>query len=101
MKTLKFHGYSDDTFGEYGVTNEDADNGGSLTPITFEVSAEGKSVLVTGQYDRTKTGAWDIGVSMKEEDNFPNWDMTLYFEGYTTVLEMVVPDDFTLKCVEK
>ena len=23
MKTLKFMGYSDDTFGEYGVTNDD------------------------------------------------------------------------------
>ncbi len=28
MKTLKFMGYSDDTFGEYGITNEDIDNDG-------------------------------------------------------------------------
>jgi len=26
MKTLKFKGYSDDIFGEYGVTNTDYDN---------------------------------------------------------------------------
>lgn len=33
MHTLKFHGYSDDTFGEYGVTNQDCDNCASGMPI--------------------------------------------------------------------
>ena len=30
MRILKFHGYSDDTFGEYGETGQDVDNCGSL-----------------------------------------------------------------------
>lgn len=33
MKTLKFEGYSDDTFGEYGVTNQDVDNCATMEPI--------------------------------------------------------------------
>lgn len=30
MRMLKFEGYSDDTFGEYGVTNQDVDNCGAM-----------------------------------------------------------------------
>lgn len=41
MKTLKFMGYSDDTFGEYGVTNEDVDNCGRGNPIQCVINAEG------------------------------------------------------------
>ena len=33
MRTLKFHGYGDDTFGEYGVTNQDCDNCANEKPI--------------------------------------------------------------------
>lgn len=29
MHILKFHGYSDDTFGEYGETGQDVDNCGT------------------------------------------------------------------------
>jgi hypothetical protein len=33
MKTLKFHGYGDDTFGEYGITGQDRDNCANEKPI--------------------------------------------------------------------
>ncbi len=33
MRKLRFEGYSDDTFGEYGLTGDDVDNCASLEPI--------------------------------------------------------------------
>ena len=58
MKTLKFMGHSDDTFGEYGTTMDDVDNAGSGTPIQCVVEADGTALIVTGQYDRNGTGAY-------------------------------------------
>ena len=43
MKTLRFQGYSDDTFGEYGVTNQDVDNCGSCKPIQCLITVSGNS----------------------------------------------------------
>lgn len=34
MRTLKFHGYGDDTFGEYGVTGQDCDNCANESPFS-------------------------------------------------------------------
>ena len=48
MKTLKFMGYSDDTFGEYGVTNDDIDNCGSGDPIQCVIEAGDTALIVTG-----------------------------------------------------
>lgn len=39
MKTLKFMGHSDDTFGEYGATMDDIDNAGSGEPIQCVIKA--------------------------------------------------------------
>ena len=101
MKKLKFYGYSDDTFGEYGVTNIDYDNCASGKPIRFKVTSDNQSIIITGQYGRNKgTGTWDVGVSMEDEDNCPDWYMKIYFEGYSTVLEVVVSNDFILECLE-
>lgn len=97
MKKLIFKGYSDDTFGEYGVTNDDVDNCGSCNPIQCVIEAGNTALIVTGQYDCVGTGTWDIGVSLKDEElSFPDWDMRTSFEGYTTVLEIDVPDDVEL-----
>ena len=41
MKTLRFMGHSDDTFGEYGTTMDDIDNAGSGDPIQCIVEADG------------------------------------------------------------
>ena len=40
MKILKFHGYSDDTFGEYGETGQDVDNCGSRYSVSWIVENE-------------------------------------------------------------
>ena len=40
---------------------------------------------------------WDIGISLQDEElSLPDWDMRISFEGYTTVLEIDVPDDVEL-----
>lgn len=97
MKTLKFMGYGDDTFGEYGTTGTDVDNCASCEPIQCVIEADGTALIVTGQYDRMGTGTWDIGISLQDEDlSYPDWDMRISFEGYTTVIEIDVPDDFKL-----
>lgn len=101
MKTLKFMGYSDDTFGEYGVTNEDHDDCGNGTSMTFEVKAEGKTMYVTGKYSPNGSGCWLVGAEPADEDNLPDWTMRMYFKGYTAVLEVDVPDDVTVQYVKK
>ncbi|MCR5707940.1 MAG: hypothetical protein K6G82_06670 [Ruminococcus sp.] len=97
MKTLKFMGYSDDTFGEYGVTNEDVDNCGSGNPIQCVINAEGTQLVVTGQYGRYKHASWDIGITPPDEElPMPEWAIRVRFEEYTTVVEIDVPDEFEL-----
>ena len=97
MKTLIFKGYSDDTFGEYGETNTDIDNCGSGAPIQCIILAGDTQLAVTGQYDRIGTGTWDVGISLVDEElSLPDWDMRISFEGYTTVIEIDIPDDFEL-----
>ena len=92
LKILRFMGYSDDTFGEYAYSNIDYDNCASGKPITFKITAGGKSMYVTGQYSKFGDGVWDIGVSAKE-DELPNWEMNLTFDAYTPVLTIYVPHD--------
>lgn len=97
MKTLKFYGQSDDTFGEYGVTHYDVDNCASLKPIQCKIEADGQSLLVIGQYSRNGNGCWDIGISQTNESTpIPNWTVRISSSGYTAVLEIDVPDTFRL-----
>ena len=95
MKTYRFHGYSDDTFGEYGITNFDKDNCNSGKPITFQMMDENtnQSIYVTGHYGRYGNDTWGIEVTPANEYNKPNWTMRILFENYTAVLEVDVPDD--------
>lgn len=65
MKTLKFEGYSDGTFGEYGWFDEDVDNYASMKPIQCLITSSEGRLLVVGQYAKTHisdTGCWVIGV---------------------------------------
>jgi hypothetical protein len=53
MKTLRFEGYSDDTFGEYAVTRDDYDNCASGEPVEFLITAPSlpeAGMVVTGQH---------------------------------------------------
>lgn len=101
MKRLRFYGHSDDSFGEYGLTDLDYDNCASGKPIRFRLSAEGKSIIITGRYNRNKgTGTWDIGVSVEDENNCPDWYIEIDLEGYSSILKVTVPDGFVLECLE-
>lgn len=123
MVVLTFRGHSDDTFEAVfedttGSRKEQAnrrgtdtappslltgtsvgvDNCASCEPIHCIVTAEGKSLVVTGQYDRFNNGCWDISIGMVNEgDEMPDWDMKFGFEGYSTVLKLTVPDNYTLR----
>lgn len=102
MKTLRFEGYSDDTFAEYGTTGEDYDNCAADTPIqcTVDCGEQGRAMVVS-QYSRIScdNGCWTIGLSkVGEDDVLPRWGYR-FRQGdrvYSPVLEMDVPDDFKL-----
>lgn len=104
MKILRFEGYSDDTFGEYGLTGDDVDNCSSMEPIQCVIDCgECGRLMVVGQYSKAScnNGCWLVGVSKVEEyDDFPNWNIRLR-EGaetkYSTALEIELPPgDFNL-----
>ena len=50
MKTLKFYGYSDDTFGEFAETNVDYDTCGEDIAVELIVSDGIKRLSVIGRY---------------------------------------------------
>mgnify|MGYP000918093901 CR=1 FL=1 len=108
MKTLRFEGYSDDTFGEYAITNEDYDNCANGKPIVFRVRAEGRSLLVIGHYapEPIPTGAgWIVGVSPDESDDevIPSWPMRIapgVTTRYSPALYIDVPDDFAIEHID-
>jgi hypothetical protein len=52
MPTLRFEGYSDDTFGEYGHTNDDYDNCASSSTATPPTSAASAAPAGPGGGDR-------------------------------------------------
>ena len=102
MKTLKFEGYSDDTFGEYGWFDEDIDNCASMKPIQCLITSSEGRLLVVGQYAKTHisgAGCWVIGVSMADEDvPIPDWPVRIKSAecGYSPRLEIDVPDDVAI-----
>lgn len=106
MKTLRFEDYSDDTFGEYGVTNEDYDNAASGKPIAFLVSASEGSMVVVGQYCPGPCGGWLIGVASHDPDcddtPLPPWPMRIERgeRPYTPSLLIECPDDVTVTHIE-
>ena len=100
MKTLKFHGYSDDTFGEYGVTNQDCDNCANGKPIQCIVDCgqEGR-VMVVGQYSNVTmgSGSWLVGLSKVDEyDELPDWNFRIEKSDceYSPALLMDLPEGF-------
>lgn len=99
MQTLRFEGYGDDTFGEYGHTHEDYDNCASGNPIQCLVEAGGDKMFVVGQYAHPFDGCWVIGIAPYDECRpMPDWDICMVDgeSGYSPVLEITVPDDVKL-----
>ena len=85
MQRLNFYGYSDDTFGEYGVTGDDVDNCGSCEPIQCVVDCgEMGRLMVVGQYSEASNhnGCWMVGVSkVNEYDEWPDWPIRIEYCG--------------------
>jgi len=104
-KTLRFQGHSDDTFGEYELTNDDYDNCASGKPIRWLVSSEadGLAVVVVGQHCPSGCGGWMIGVAPQEEGKMPgDWDIRIEYEHeYSPALVIYsAPVDVQLRCLE-
>lgn len=110
MKTLRFEGYSDDTFGEQ-VTGEDYDNCASGKPIIFKVWSESEKdgLYVVGHYCPGPLTGWMIGVGRLNEDDdyhMPKWSIRTvsdYDKGrpYSPQLIIDAPDDVTVEHVAK
>lgn len=104
MKRLRFHGYSDDTFGEYGVTDIDHDDCATSSHRAFRVAAEGQSIIVVGVFSPKHTpGSWVVGVQIDPVDgdgggSLPDWPMRFVPSGrpYSPALEIDAPDDVTV-----
>ena len=106
MKTLKFAGASDDTFGDE-ETGTDHDNCANGKPMVFRVlsSSVAEGLFVWGQYSgrdwpASAPGCWVVGVQQLEEDvPLPGWPIR--FEtapnGYSPLLLIDAPDDVTVE----
>jgi hypothetical protein len=102
MKTLKFEGYSDDTFGCYWDGGDvDHDDCANSTMRIIMVKAGDERMLVTGTYaPHGIAGTWVVGIAGADEDEpMPSWPMRWSFKGYSTILEMDVPDGFEVTLV--
>lgn len=102
-KVFEFIGHSDDTFGEYGVTNDDYDNCASGDVISYLISDPntGATLRVTGQHCPGDAQSWRIGVDIDEEHNgLEVFDarFRLTTGRRLPVLEVTCPDRCTLIC---
>jgi hypothetical protein len=108
MPTLRFEGYSDDTFGEYAHTNDDYDNCSSGESIEYLVQdpATGLGVVVTGQYCPGRSTGWMIGVANYKPDDFdaamPDWPIRFEPNGHRQEPTLVIeaPDGVLVRCLE-
>jgi hypothetical protein len=105
MPTLRFEGYSDDTFGEYGFTDDDYDNFASGKPIEYLVSdpTDGLGAVVTGQYCPSKHSVdWLIGVANHQLDKpFPGWPMRFDPDGDCNALVIEAPEGVVVRCLTR
>lgn len=102
MKEYVFEGYSDDTFGEYNVTNDDYDNCAADEPIDFSLTTpDGAGLLVRGRFGIA--GGWLIGVAVLDEEKPVSWPVTLNpaHDGYRNQCRIEAPDDAVLACVTR
>jgi len=105
MMPLRFHGYSDDTFGEYASTNDDFDNCASGDPIVWRVTApDGAGLFVWGLYSfreapKAVPGCWVVGVQQLDEDvSIPPWPMRF---GYSASLVIEAPEGTKVVCMNR
>lgn len=114
MPTLRFEGYSDDTFGEFSHFRADYDNCASGEPIEYLVlgpaidGQEQLGIVVTGQYCPGESGGWLIGVANYDpayaDIPFPKWPIRIepqnYRDNFGPSLVIDAPDGVTIKCLQ-
>ncbi len=111
MKTLRFEGHSDDTFGEVDVFQDDHDNCANGKPIPYLVrdTATGEGLIITGRYADGDNCGWSIGVGnydpAGDDVAMPNWPMRIEPQkpfspgrtSYQPSLLIEVPDTVVIK----
>lgn len=114
MPTLRFEGYSDDTFGEVSHFKDDYDNCASGRPIEYLVlgpaidGQEQLGIVVTGQHCPGNSGSWLIGVANYDpncaDSPLPKWPIRIepqnYRNGFEPSLVIEAPDGVTIKCLQ-
>lgn len=113
--TLRFEGYSDDTFGEVEHFHDYCGNCASGQPIEYLVLApsideqDQQGVVVTGQYCPGNSGSWMIGVATHDPDccgdiDFPRWPMRIepadHLNPFNPSLVIEAPDGTTISCLQ-
>lgn len=102
MKTLKFVGYSDDTFACTGPgIDVDKDTCASGKPVTMLVASASHAggIIVVGQYAPGHADGWLIGVSNRDPSHddvpIPAWPIRIERSerGYSPMLLIEAPDD--------
>jgi hypothetical protein len=113
VKTLRFQGYSDDTFGEIDVTHDDYDNCASGKPIEYLITSPSEphvGLVVTGQHCPNGSDSWLIGVANYDPEYndraMPTWPVRFaaptdprYARAPSLLID--VPDDFVLRCLQR
>lgn len=109
--TLRFEGYSDDTFGEVEHFKDDYDNCASGKPIEYlvEDKANDCGIVVTGQHCPGNSGSWLIGVANHDPNHadcdFPRWPMRIepqkYRKGFQPSLVIEAPDEVSIRCLQR
>jgi hypothetical protein len=108
--TLRFEGYSDDTFGEVEHFGDDFDNAASGKPIRYLVThpdVEG-GLVVVGQYGRDDVpGDWFIGVAGYDPEcrdvPMPDWPVRIARSErpYSPALIIEAPAGVRIQCMER
>jgi hypothetical protein len=109
MITLKFQGYSDDTFACTGrKIDVDCDNCNNGEPIHMRVTGNGgvETLIVTGHYAQGPHGGWAIAVASdgaRDEDTpIPVWGMRFgrSNQPYSPALYIDAPDDVVVELID-
>lgn len=111
MPTLRFEGYSDDTFGEVEHFKDDYDNCASGKPIEYlvEHKATNMAMVVTGQHCPGNSGSWLVGVANHDPElgdrDFPRWPVRIepqnYRNGFQPSLIIEAPEGVTIRCLQR
>ena len=109
MPTLRFEGYSDDTFGEVLHTKDDYDNCASGEPIQYLVSADAYEIVVTGQFCPGHSGSWLIGVANYDPEcldrDLPPWPIRFEAQSdrfrHSPALIIEAPEGVEVECLTR